>query len=125
MEQGQPGRDCDACGLAWRVAPDLFRPILRPSPRLRNAATVGTKYTTASAINFGFTNNALGAPGNSLWAWDDVNVLEIQMQLGALEGDTMLDVLNGANALIVGSEILQFTNAVENSPGVYTDFRFK
>lgn len=92
-------------------------PAESPPPQ---PAPVGTKYTTASAINFGFTNNALGAPGNSLWAWDDVNVLEIQMQLGALEGDTMLDVLNGANALIVGSEILQFTNAVENSPGVYT-----
>lgn len=65
------------------------------------------------------TGSPLGAPP-TLWAFDDVNTLEITMTFGTLAGVTDAELLNGANGLIVGGEVIQFGNAIETSPGVYT-----
>lgn len=69
---------------------------------------------------FGYAlDNTLGAPV-SPWTWDDVNQLIVYMAEGELTGDTDLNVLNGANMILVGAEIIQFANAVNNGNQSYT-----
>jgi hypothetical protein len=75
--------------------------------------------TDNQPVSFGTATTALGAP-LSPWIWDRVNTLTIQMAFGALAGDTMLNVLNGSNVLIVGNEIIQYANAVQNMDGTFT-----
>ena len=71
------------------------------------------------AVTYGIAQNTLGAP-RSPWTWDDDNTLTIKLSKGALAGDSELNVLNGANALIVGSEIIQFQNVTNNVDGTVT-----
>lgn len=70
-------------------------------------------------VAFGGALTILAAP-RSPWDWDTVNSLTVQMQSGTLAGDTDVNVLNGSNALIVGSEVIQFANCVNNGGGSYT-----
>jgi hypothetical protein len=79
-----------------------------------------------NAIYYGYATNALGSPA-SPWVWDNANSLTIALKTpgAALAGVTQLQILNGANALIVGSaangwEIMQFENAVQNMDGTWT-----
>jgi hypothetical protein len=44
----------------------------------------------------------------------------VQLVRGSFAGDTPLNVLNGTNALLVGSELIQFTTAVQNADGSWT-----
>ena len=71
------------------------------------------------AATYGVAQSTLGAP-RSPWTWDDVNTLTIKISKGALAGDSELNVLNGANPLIVGGEIIQFVNATTNVDGTVT-----
>ena len=71
------------------------------------------------SASWGNTLNALPAPVTP-WAWDTVNTLNISLASGILTGDTDANVLAGANALVVGQEILQFANAVQNTDGTWT-----
>lgn len=71
---------------------------------------------------FGQLNNTLGDPP-ILFTWDNVNTIDITMADSknfTLAGVTDVDVLNGANVLIVGNEVIQYVNAVQTSPGRYT-----
>jgi hypothetical protein len=70
--------------------------------------------------SFGYTPNALGAPAHSPWTWDTVNTITVKMQLGSFSGDTMANVLNGSNAILVGLEVIQFQNAVQNPDSTWT-----
>lgn len=77
--------------------------------------------------SFGTAVNALGALGPSSpaapfspWKWDTENTLTLKLQVGALAGASEAAVLAGANALIVGSELIQFVNAVQNEDGSWT-----
>lgn len=115
-------------GFYWGITATLADwpgGILEVSP-LNEDVFLGTgaqQYDSAygsSPMYFGYTKTVLGSPGNNIWSWDDVNSVEIEMQVGQLEGDTMIDVLNGSNCLIIGGEILQFTNAVATSPTTFT-----
>lgn len=45
--------------------------------------------------------------------WDTQSFVELDLYAGILENKTELQVLNGANALLVGNEIIQFTTAVQ------------
>lgn len=73
-----------------------------------------------SPAGFGYAiDNALGGPA-SPWTWDDVNELTVYMPEGQLTGTTDLNVLNGANMLLYGDEIIQFANAVNNGDGSFT-----
>ncbi|MGO9642527.1 MAG: phage tail protein [Candidatus Acidiferrales bacterium] len=74
---------------------------------------------SAQPVTFGVAQNALGAP-RSPWAWDLTNTLTVNLQRGSFASDTPLNVLNGTNGLIVGSELIQFTTAVQNSDGSWT-----
>jgi hypothetical protein len=75
-----------------------------------------TDHTEAS---YGYAINALPAPV-SPWTWDTVNTLNLSLAEGTLASESDLNVLNGANALIVGSEVIQFANAIQNSDGSWT-----
>lgn len=77
----------------------------------------------ADSPNAGVTQTALTAPP-SLWAWDRVNTLDVQMTSGALASAAELDVLNGANAALVGFpgnwRLMQWVTATDNGGGSYT-----
>jgi len=75
----------------------------------------------ATSLNatYGYCTTTLGAPREP-WELDTANTLTIQPVNGAPAGVSMLDMLNGANAFIVGSEIIQAQNAVDNMDGTYT-----
>lgn len=85
-----------------------------------------TQIDTDSVVcAYGTTLSTLPAPQHSPFSWDTVSTLNIRMIQGALTGNTDLNVLNGANVLIVGSsangwEIIQFANATQNADGSFT-----
>jgi hypothetical protein len=74
---------------------------------------------SGQAVTFGYATTILGAP-RSPWEWDMVNTLTVKLTVGAFAGDSQLDVLNGSNGILVGSEVVQFQNAVQNMDGTWT-----
>jgi Putative phage tail protein len=76
--------------------------------------------TSSQAVTFGYTTNVLAAPARSPWIWDNTNSVTIHLVRGSFAGDTMLNVLNGSNAVLVGSELIQYTTAVQNADGSWT-----
>lgn len=90
-----------------------------------SGATYSNSLSTlaSNAATVGIVNNTLawGDPKG----WDKSSYLEVQLLNGeTLSSSTELNVLNGANAALVGThgrwELLQFTNAVLNIDGTYT-----
>jgi len=75
----------------------------------------------SSALNatFGYATTTLAAP-RTPWDLDTVNTVTVQPVTGALGGDSLLNMLNGSNAIILGSEIIQFVNCVDNGDGTFT-----
>jgi len=72
------------------------------------------------AVHYGWADATLPAP-TSPWAWDDDNELVVWMVSGTLAGSTEADVLAGpVNVLLVGEEVLQFVDCVQNPDGSYT-----
>jgi len=86
-------------------------------------ANYDTVDSSAIALNFGYSTNALGLP-RSPWTWDTTNTLTVKMTLGALTGTSDLNVLNGANGFLVGApgrwEAIQAQSIVLNMDGTYT-----
>ncbi len=70
-------------------------------------------------LSFGAVFAVLPAP-TSPWLWDTVNTITVAMSSGTLSSTTQLNVLNGANAALLGGEVIQFQNAVLNANGTYT-----
>jgi hypothetical protein len=68
---------------------------------------------------FGEAVGVLANPA-SPFTQDNVNTLTVKLSSGAFAGDTLANVLNGSNMLIVGQEIVQFTTAVQNMDGSWT-----
>lgn len=66
----------------------------------------------------GYAVNALG--DGPITIWDEGNVLTVELYSGSLYSATEAAVLNGANALLVGNEIIQFVDAYQNSDGTWT-----
>jgi len=84
--------------------------------------------SSTTPLNFGYATTVLGAP-RSPWTWDKVNTLTVKMSLGTLIGVSDLNVLNGANAFLLGSpangwEAIQAKSIVLNLDGTYTLSRF-
>lgn len=77
------------------------------------------EFHTAVGANYGTAQSILGSP-RSPWTWDDVNTLTVYMTQGTLAGTSDINVLNGANALLVGSEVIQYGSAVQNPDGTFT-----
>jgi PAS domain-containing protein len=60
----------------------------------------------------------------SPWTWDDAGALEVQLETGALDSATALEVLNGDNtAALIGldgtAEVIQFRDAADLGSGRY------
>jgi hypothetical protein len=83
----------------------------------------GRAFATEDASNlqtsYGYTTAALPAP-RSPWTWDRVNSLTVKMSWGSLEAAAEIDVMNGANVLLVGEELVQFASATQNADGTWT-----
>ncbi len=58
--------------------------------------------------------------GHGACTWDRTNTLTLRLVRGALASKAEMEVLNGANALLVGDEVLQFAGANLNADGSYT-----
>jgi hypothetical protein len=67
----------------------------------------------------GYANTALAnfAGGNT---WDGLNTVDVTLAYGTLASASQLDVLNGANLALLGSELIQFTTATLVSGTQYT-----
>jgi hypothetical protein len=50
-------------------------------------------------------------PAGTFETWDNVNTVDVILTSGSLAGVTELAVLNGANAALIGEELVQFQNA--------------
>jgi len=72
-----------------------------------------------SEATVGYATTVLGdfSSGNF---FDELNSVTVRMVHGALASDTELNVLNGANACLVGSEVMQFKNAALVAANTYT-----
>lgn len=75
---------------------------------------------SSNPATFGVATNTLAAPPRSPWTWDRTSTLTVALQRGAFASDTALNVLNGSNYVIVGSELIQFQTAVQNPDGTWT-----
>jgi hypothetical protein len=73
-----------------------------------------------SQVEYGIVSQATPAPLHSPFSWDRVTTLNVRMISGTLSSTTELNVLNGANAFLLGGEVGQFQSAVLNSDGTYT-----
>jgi len=73
---------------------------------LVNAATIGTTTDVLADHDFAL--------------WDRVNSVNVQLTNGALYSDTEINVLNDANAILIGSEVILFVTATLESDGTYT-----
>jgi Putative phage tail protein len=74
-----------------------------------------------NAATYGYVLAATPAPSNwELFAWDTVTTITVRLAFGSLSSTSMLAVLNGANAFILGPEVMQFQNATLNADGTYT-----
>lgn len=71
--------------------------------------------------DWGTTAEALGSTV-AAFSTDYVNTLTFNLALGSTSpvGCTYFDMMNGANPALVGGEIIQFQNVVENADGTYT-----
>ena len=83
-------------------------------------ASYGPLVTISPPTPLGVTTNALAAGPTVTWdRANSVNVMLLRDDM-ALESMSELAVLNGANAAVIGDEIVQFTNAVLETDGSYT-----
>lgn len=67
---------------------------------------------------FGWAATILPAT-TKLWVWDEVSKVQIALAQGNLDSKTALEVLNGANAAILGDEIIQWKTATLIPGGTY------
>lgn len=90
-------------GQLWRAADGMnYSPIAD----LPLAATAGTAVTVLG--------NA------SSYYMDNASTVTVQLTAGSLSSCSQTDLLNGANAALLGSEIIQFQTATLTGPGLYT-----
>ncbi len=68
-------------------------------------------------ITAGIAATILGE-GTSFYI-DNASVVNVQLTSGALSGCSALELFNGANAALLGDEIIQFQNAQLIGPGLY------
>jgi hypothetical protein len=80
--------------------------------------TYYSQMSDTTSVTAGLASTVL-ASGNT-GTWDDTNTVTVTLFGGSLASSTDLAVLNGANAAILGSEIIQFVNVTDNGNESYT-----
>lgn len=83
-----------------------------------NGANYSQVSTFTNASTIGFTTDALPDGDNS--TFDYASTVNISLQSGTLSSATEIAVLNGTNAVMIGSELVQFMDATLESDGSYT-----
>lgn len=114
--------DSNPAGTGYYFAMSSVAPAHWPGASLQKSSdnvNFAEENNSNQAANYGTATTVLGAP-RSAWGWDTVNTLTIAMTNGTLAGTTDIAVLNGANALLVGGEVIQYVNAVQNGNGTFT-----
>lgn len=94
--------------------------LLRSQDDGVNYSQVGSSFDD---VPWGTTSVALANPPNGDWTvWDNTSTVTFYPQVGEDEFSSVtdLEVLNGANPVLVGNEIIQFVNATMNSNGSIT-----
>lgn len=90
---------------------------------LYRSADSGATYDEAGALvtaaAAGFASTALAAPAN-MHIFDETNTVAVELYGGSLSSAAELAVLNGANNILIGSEILQFKTATLTAANRYT-----
>jgi len=74
--------------------------------------------TASTEATMGITTDAL--PDADAKTWDMTNTVNISMHNGTLASDTVENVLNGANAALIGNELIHYTTATLEGDGTYT-----
>ena len=87
-----------------------------------NGQTFKELYSQMRSATIGITQNALSASTTTVF--DEENILFVKLTTGELSSTTEINLLNGANACLIGQEILQFQNAVLQEDGSYRLSRF-
>jgi hypothetical protein len=88
------------------------------SPDDQNFAQVGF---AQSAIQYGSVGPATPAPVGPMFTLDTATEVVVRIFGGGVASSTsMLNLLNGANAFVLGSELMQFLTATLNADGSYT-----
>lgn len=106
----QPGVYVAATGLAgWNGAS-----VLRSS----DGATYTSIGSLSIAATAGIATTALAS--GSAFYMDNANTVTVQVTQGELASCSFIDLTNGANAALVGGEIIQFQTATLIGPGLYT-----
>jgi len=78
-----------------------------------------------AALTSGNSQAVMGSMLNALPVgarnnWDNANEIKVALLTGELSSKSELAVLNGANACLIGNEVIQFKTATLVSSGVYT-----
>jgi hypothetical protein len=93
---------------ACPIGPGRFRGATLFQPTADGLDYIAAATAAAPSV-MGATVSEL-APG-PLWRWDRVNTVEVQLDYGELQSLADERVLAGANAALLGGEIIQFANA--------------
>jgi len=110
----QPGVYAAATGLpGWKGAT-----ILRSSDGAAYASVGSLSMASVAGIA------ATALPKASAYYMDNVNSVNVQVTQGSLSSCSWTDLTNGANAALLGGEIVQFQTATLAGPGLYTLSRF-
>ncbi len=98
-------------GVPWTGA-TIFRGLDSVStiPFTSILSTTNADYGNASSVL------ATASPNK----WDRVNTVNVRMLSGILTSDTEVNVLNGANRMLIGDEIIQFATATNIGGSSYT-----
>lgn len=65
--------------------------------------------TLTAQSTIGATLNIL--PGGTMYTWDNISTVDVLLTYGQLQSVTDTAVLNGANACLIGNEVIQFQTA--------------
>ncbi len=82
----------------------------------------GVTYNTITSLSVAATSGIAAsvlANGSALYP-DNANTVNVQVAQGTLFSCSWIDLTNGANAALLGTEIIQFQTATVIGPGLYT-----
>jgi len=83
-------------------------------------ASFNFMYAVVTDVTAGYATNTLGVGTTTMF--DEASTVNVRLTNGELSSTSELSVLNGANAMAIGKEVLQFREATLEADGTYTLF---